>query len=64
MSTNPCPLCDNELVYDHFTDSMKCLFCSYRHSIAAPYNITDDETDGMKYADDDNVGYGDYMEDW
>lgn len=72
MSSEPCPNCSNELVYDHYTDSMKCLFCNYKHALAVPYYIKDGEkesNEGAGYStltlsDDDDVGYGQLVEDW
>jgi hypothetical protein len=37
-----CPNCGNTLTYDHYMDSMKCLFCNYRQSIAIPTHIEED----------------------
>lgn len=63
MPTQICPKCDHELVYDHYLDSMKCLFCDYRHSISEPSNVHEEEP-GMNYSNDDDVGYGDFVEEW
>lgn len=79
--TDECPKCGNTLTYDHYMDSMKCLICNYRHSIAMPTHIEDDDNPsfqshenryeldnweknsyGMDYAEDDDVGYGNYVE--
>lgn len=39
-----CPNCGNTLTYDHYMDSMKCLFCNYRQSIAIPTHIEEDNS--------------------
>lgn len=43
--TDECPNCNQPLTYDHYMDSMKCLFCNYRHNIAMPTHIEDDDND-------------------
>jgi uncharacterized CHY-type Zn-finger protein len=61
MSKDVCPKCDHELVYDHYLDSMKCLFCNYRYNISEPSDI-DENDNKMCYSNDDDVSYGDFVE--
>jgi hypothetical protein len=47
--TDLCPNCGKLLIYDHYTDSMKCLFCNYRHNVAIPTHIEDDTTNSTDF---------------
>lgn len=49
--TDECPKCGNTLTYDHYMDSMKCLFCNYRQSIAMPTHIEEDNKQSLKNHD-------------
>lgn len=64
MPKDICPKCGHELIYDHYLDSMKCLFCNYRHNTAVPSNVYEDDEESMTYSNDDDVGYGDFVERW
>jgi primosomal protein N' len=57
-----CPNCEKTLVYNHYNDSMECLFCDYRHHISQPAPILDEEN--LAYSVEDNCDYGDYCEQW
>jgi len=45
--TDECPNCGNTLTYDHYMDSMKCLFCNYRQNIAMPTHIEEDNNTSL-----------------
>ena len=64
MVNDNCPNCNQRLIYNHYIDSLECLFCNYKQRISKHYPLSDDyKYKEDEYSYDDSIQYGEYSDD-